>query len=66
MLPIIRTYNATRIELASWGYWPDERKRSTRARPMINARLETAADKPMFVSSFRGCHCLVLADGYYG
>jgi len=32
---------------------------------MINARLETAADKPMFVSSFRGCHCLVLADGYY-
>src|SRR5215831_2000550 len=65
VLPIIRTYNATRIELASWGYWPDERKRSTRARPMINARLETAADKPMFVSSFRGCHCLVLADGYY-
>ena len=66
MLPIIRIYNATRIELASWGFWPEEWKCSTRARPMINARLETAADKPMFVSSFRGRHCLVLADGYYG
>jgi putative SOS response-associated peptidase YedK len=32
---------------------------------MINARLETAAAKPMFASSFRGRHCLVLADGYY-
>jgi putative SOS response-associated peptidase YedK len=32
---------------------------------MINARLETAAEKPMFASSFRGRHCLALADGYY-
>jgi hypothetical protein len=32
---------------------------------MINSRLETAAEKPMFASSFSGHHCLVLADGYY-
>jgi putative SOS response-associated peptidase YedK len=32
---------------------------------MINARLETAADKPMFTSSFSGRHCLVLAEGFY-
>jgi putative SOS response-associated peptidase YedK len=32
---------------------------------MINARLETAADKPMFSSSFSGRHCVVIADGYY-
>ena len=32
---------------------------------MFNARLETAAEKRMFASSFTGRHCLVLADGYY-
>jgi putative SOS response-associated peptidase YedK len=65
MLPIIRTYNATRIELARWGFWPEEWKRSKHSQPMINARLETAAEKPIFASSFHGRHCLVLADGYY-
>jgi putative SOS response-associated peptidase YedK len=53
------------MELAKWGFWPEEWKRSTRARPPINASLETAAEKPMFASSFIGRHCLVLADGYY-
>jgi putative SOS response-associated peptidase YedK len=43
----------------------EEWKRNTHAHPMINARLETAAEKPMFSSSFRARHCLVLADGYY-
>jgi putative SOS response-associated peptidase YedK len=62
MLPIIRTYATTRIELAQW---PEEWKRSTRMRPQINARLETAAEKPMFASSYSGRHCMVLADGYY-
>src|SRR5215467_11622483 len=38
--------------------------RSTHAR-WINARFETAAEKPMFASSFSSRHCLVLADGYY-
>jgi putative SOS response-associated peptidase YedK len=32
---------------------------------MINARLETAAKKPIFASSFRDRHCVVLADGHY-
>jgi SOS response associated peptidase (SRAP) len=58
MLPIIRTYKPDRIELARWGFRPEEWKRSTRVRPQINARLETAAEKPMFASSFRGRHCL--------
>jgi len=49
MLPIIRTYNATRIELASWGFWLEEWKRSTRARPMINARLCRQADVRKFI-----------------
>jgi putative SOS response-associated peptidase YedK len=65
MLPIIRTYGPDRIQLARWGFWPEEWKRNTHSHPMINARLETAAEKPMFASSFRVRHCLALADGYY-
>jgi putative SOS response-associated peptidase YedK len=65
MLPIIRTYHATRIELARWGFWPEEWKHNKRSHPMINARFETAAEKPMFASSFSARHCMILADGYY-
>ena len=36
-----------------------------RMRPQNNARLETAAEKPMFEASFSGRHCLVLADSFY-
>jgi hypothetical protein len=58
-------YGPDRIELARWGFWPEEWKRNAHSRPQINARLETAADKPVFASSFRGRHCLVLADSFY-
>jgi len=65
MLLKIRTYATDRIELAPWSFWPEEWKRSKHSRAMINARLEAAAEKPMFSSSFSGRHCRVLADGYY-
>src|SRR5262249_28038113 len=65
MLPIIRTPAPDRIELARWGFGPEEWKRLKHSRAMINARLETAAEKPMFASSFACRHCMVLADGYY-
>jgi putative SOS response-associated peptidase YedK len=65
MLPIIRTYATDRIELARWGFWPEERNGTKSRSPMINGRLETAAEKPMFASSFSGRHCLVLTNGYY-
>jgi putative SOS response-associated peptidase YedK len=50
------------IVLARWGFQPS---RARNWHPQINARLETAAEKPMFRDAFRGSHCLVLADGYF-
>jgi putative SOS response-associated peptidase YedK len=64
LLPIIRTHRPDTIELAKWGFVPEGWRR-TKMRPQNNARLETADEKPMFHASFRGRHCLVLADSFY-
>jgi len=54
--------NSTReIVLARWGL-PAWHKNM---RPLINARIETAAEKRMFRHAYTSNHCLVLADGYY-
>jgi putative SOS response-associated peptidase YedK len=64
LLPIIRTHRPDTIELAKWGFVREDWKNS-RIRPQNNARLETADEKPMFRDSFRGRHCMVLADCFY-
>ena len=46
-----------------WGLipsWAKDKKMS-----QINARADTAADKPMFRSAFKKRRCLILADGWY-
>ncbi len=48
-----------------WGLipsWADDIKIGYK---LINARLETAREKPSFRSAFKHRHCLVLADGFY-
>jgi putative SOS response-associated peptidase YedK len=48
-----------------WGLipaWADDPKIGYR---LINARCETAKDKPAFRGAFKSRHCLVLADGFY-
>lgn len=45
--------------LGPWMKEPNDRGRQ------INARLETAAEKPMFRASFRKGRCLIPADGFY-
>jgi putative SOS response-associated peptidase YedK len=63
-LPIITPYAPGEITLAKWGFLP-EAWTSAHIRPQNNARLETAAEKPMFRDSFAGRHCMVLADSFY-
>lgn len=46
-----------------WGLipsWAKDKKMS-----QINARADTAAEKPMFRSAFKKRRCLILANGYY-
>jgi putative SOS response-associated peptidase YedK len=48
-----------------WGllpFWAKDRKMAARN---INARVETAAEKPAFRASFKARRCLIPADGFY-
>jgi putative SOS response-associated peptidase YedK len=48
-----------------WGLIPAWAKDPRIGSRMINARFETAAEKPSFRSAFRKRRCLVSADGFY-
>ena len=54
-----------RLELLRWGlvpFWADDPGIGQR---MINARAETAPEKPAFRAAFRKRRCLIPADGFY-
>lgn len=48
-----------------WGLVPFWAKDPSIGNRMINARSETAADKPAFRAAFKKRRCLVPADGFY-
>ena len=56
-----------RRELAwlRWGLIPSWAKDPAVGNQMINARAETAAEKPAYRTAFRRRRCLVAADGFY-
>lgn len=65
ILAITRHDEQNHLEKLHWGlvpFWAKETKIGSR---MINARSETAADKPSFRTAFKKRRCLVLADGFY-
>ncbi|MFW6061006.1 MAG: SOS response-associated peptidase, partial [Phycisphaeraceae bacterium] len=68
-VPIVRVHRdgpaVRRIELVRWGlipHWADDPAIGNR---LINARAETAAEKPAFRDAFRYRRCLVPADAFY-
>ena len=48
-----------------WGLVPFYEGDFDRAKPLINARVETAATSPAFREAFEHKRCCVLADGFY-
>ena len=53
------------LSFMKWGLVPSWSKDPKIGNRMINARSETAAEKPSFRAAFRRRRCLIPADGYY-
>ena len=56
---------APRGELLRWGLVPSWAKDASIGSKLINARVETAAEKPAFRRAFERYRCLIIADGFY-
>lgn len=54
-----------RGELLRWGLVPSWSKSADTGLKMINARLETAPERPAFRRAFERFRCLIVADGFY-
>jgi len=64
-IPIVKDFQKREVELYRWGLvpsWADDPKIGNR---MINARSETAHEKPSFRAAFKRRRCLILADGFF-
>ena len=66
-VPIVRGNREGEREWATvrWGLIPSWAKEAKIGSRLINARAETAADKPSFRSAYKHRRCLVPADGFY-
>ena len=53
------------LAMLRWGLIPGWARDPTIGHKLINARCETAAEKPSFRSAFRHRRCLIPADGFY-
>jgi len=62
---IVSQDNETLLAAFLWGLVPNWAKDPTIGSRMINARSETAADKPSFRSALAKRRCIVPADGWY-
>lgn len=60
-----RPENVRELHVARWGLVPFWAKDASIGARLINARVETAHEKPAFRRSFALHRCLVPADGYY-
>jgi putative SOS response-associated peptidase YedK len=52
-------------ELLRWGLVPHWAEKPEGLPSLINARIETLAERPAFRHAFRARRCLILADGFY-
>ena len=53
------------LDFFTWGLVPSWAKDAAIGHRLINARAETAAEKPAFKAAYRRRRCLIPADGFY-
>jgi len=66
-VPMVRSGGGEKREWAwaRWGLIPSWAKDAKIGNTLINARSETAADKPSFRSAYKHRRCLLPADGFF-
>ena len=64
-VPVISNRDPKQLSFMKWGLVPSWAKDPKIGNRMINARSETAAEKPSFRTAFKRRRCLIPADGYY-
>jgi putative SOS response-associated peptidase YedK len=57
--------SAPKVESLQWGLIPRWQRKQGRPTPLINARVETAAEKPSFREAFAHRRCIVAMTGFY-
>ena len=62
---VITDRDPQELSFMKWGLIPSWAKDPKIGNRMINARSETAAEKPSFRTAFKRRRCLIPADGYY-
>jgi putative SOS response-associated peptidase YedK len=62
---LITNENPKELTFYKWGLIPSWSKDPSAAAKMINARSESAAEKPAFRSAFKRRRCIIPTDGYY-
>lgn len=65
LVPTVLCTPKRQFQLLRWGLIPSWAKDPAMGARLINARAETAGEKPSFRSAFRHRRCLVIADGFY-
>jgi putative SOS response-associated peptidase YedK len=65
-IPVIRDTDSGReLTWMRWGFIPPWAKDPKSGPLLLNARAETASEKPAFRSAFKTARCLIPADGFY-
>src|SRR5688572_1448396 len=62
---VISNENPHELTFYKWGLIPSWSKDAAIGSKMINARSESAAEKPSFRSAFKRRRCIIPADGFY-
>jgi putative SOS response-associated peptidase YedK len=67
-VPVVRQHlkePVRELSLVRWGLIPSWAKEASMSASMINARSETASNKPAFRDALKSRRCLIPADGFY-